>query len=123
MKPESVSPSPLAREIYRKLVKHVTAGEVSITYGQLAASVSSKIPVHPRSSKLHAALTEVTVACRARGLPNLPAIVWRAGGKHPSDGFFKIAYPRARSFERQLESWMGDHALVITYDQAWPSSL
>jgi hypothetical protein len=121
MKSESVSP--LAREIYRQLVKRVTAGEVSITYGELAAAVSAKFPVHPRSSKLHAALTEVTVACRARGLPNLPAIVWRAGGRHPSDGFFKVAYPRARSFERQLESWTGEHALVITYDHAWPSSL
>jgi hypothetical protein len=114
--------TPLARAIYRKLVKHVTAGHPSITYGELAAAVTPA--VHPRSSKLHAALTEVTEACRARGLPILPAIVWRAGATHPSDGFFKIAYPRSRSFERQLAAWRADHARVVAADKAsWPSSL
>ena len=121
MKAEAeAAPSPLARDIYRHLVKHVRAGKPSITYGELATAVE----LHPRSGKLHAALTEVTEACRARGLPMLPAIVWRADANHPSDGYYKIAHPRARSFKSQLAAWEQEHARVIGADKAsWPSAL
>lgn len=121
MKTEEVeAPSPLARSIYRQLVKHLRAGNPSITYGGLAKLVEA----HPRSAKLHAALTEVTAACRARGLPILPAIVWRADVDHPSDGYYKVAHPRARSFKSQLAAWEQEHARVIGADAAsWPSAL
>ena len=114
------APSPLARSIYRQLVKHVRRGNPSITYGELAKLVEA----HPRSAKLHAALTEVTEACRARGLPILPAIVWRADARHPSDGYYKVAHPRARSFKSQLAAWEQEHARVIGAAVAsWPSAL
>jgi hypothetical protein len=117
---EETTVSPLARSIYRQLVKHVRAGNISITYGGLAATVDQ----HPRSAKLHAALTEVTEACRTRGMPVLPAIVWRADADHPSDGYYKVAHPRARSFKSQLAAWEQEHARVIALDKAaWPSSL
>jgi hypothetical protein len=115
---------PLAREVYRVLVRHLRAGHASITYAELAAAVSAKIPIHPRSSKLHAALTEVTNACRARGLPILPAIVWRRGEDRPSDGYYKIAHPRVRSFKAQLAAWEAEHARVVAIDRAsWPATL
>jgi hypothetical protein len=94
---------------------------ISLTYGALAAALEQRI--HPRSPRLHAALTEVTLACRARGLPALPALVWRAGVRQPADGYFKIAHPRARSLRTQIAAWREEYARVVaTPPDRWPRS-
>ena len=113
----------LAKEIYRRLVRHVRAGNDSITYGELATLVSAKHPTHPRSSRLHAALGEVTTACRLRDLPILPAIVWRADAHHPSDGYYAVAHPRARSWKSQLAAWQVEHERVLRDRRRFPGAL
>jgi hypothetical protein len=115
--------TPIARQIYRHLVKEIRRGTASITYRDLATAVSEKYPVHQRSGKLHSALTEVTLACRARELPAVTAIVWKAGAHRPSDGYYEIAHPRARSWSGQLEAWRAEHARVLREAQDLPGSL
>ena len=117
------SPTPLAREIYRRLVRRLRAHQTSITYGELAAEVSREIPIHPRSPKLHAALGEVTAACRARALPIVPAIVCRADTARPSDGYYKVAHPRSRSFKSAVAAWEQELARVIAHAEALPVRL
>ncbi|MEO8703917.1 MAG: hypothetical protein ABI867_27960 [Kofleriaceae bacterium] len=124
MKPELTdSVSPLAREIYRRLVRHVRGGHASITYGELATLVSERHPIHPRSSKLHAALGEITAACRRRELPILPAIVWRADSRQPSDGYYPVAHPRSRSLKTQIAAWELEHARVLRDQAKFPGAL
>jgi hypothetical protein len=123
MKKQTVEIGPLAREIYRQLVRWLRASKPSITYGELAAEVSHKIPIHPRSSKLHAALGEVTEACRARELPMLPAIVWRSDTRRPSDGYYKLAHPRSRSYKAQVAAWEQEHARVVRDLERFPATL
>lgn len=115
--------TPMARQIYKHLAKVVRAGTQSITYRELAEAVSAKIPTHPRSSKLHAGLTEVTQICRKRELPAVTAIVWKAGAGRPSDGFFGVAYPRTRSFEARLAAWEQEHARVLAEASNLPATL
>lgn len=115
--------TPLAREIYRQLMRRLRANQPSITYGELAAEVSHKIPIHPRSSKLHAALGELTEACRARALPILPAIVWRNDTRRPSDGYYRVAHPRSRSYKSQVAAWEHEHARVVRELAQFPASL
>jgi hypothetical protein len=122
-KPDEPTLSALAREIYRRLLRHARANNPSITYGELAAAVSEKIAVHPRSSRLHSALGEVTEACRSRELPILPAIVWRADSGQPSDGYYKVAHPRARSVKTQVAAWEQEHARVLRELERFPASL
>jgi hypothetical protein len=121
--PAATALTPLAREVYRRLVRHVRAGNASITYGELAALVSQKLPIHPRSSKLHAALGEVTAACRERDLPILPAIVWRADSRQPSDGYYAAAHPRSRSLKTQIAAWEQEHARVLREQASFPVTL
>ncbi|MEJ7596753.1 MAG: hypothetical protein WKG01_02485 [Kofleriaceae bacterium] len=120
---DTTAPSPLAREIYRQLVRHLRTNHQSITYGELAAAVGAKIPTHPRSSKLHAALGELTAVCRDRDLPLLPAMVWRAGLRRPSAGYYQIAHPRARTDDSRLASWEREHDRVIREAARLPSAL
>ena len=115
--------SPLTIEIYRALRAHLLARTTSITYGQLAAAVSKKIPTHPRSSKLHAALGELTAACRARSLPCLPAMVWRTDTRRPSDGYYKLAHSRSRSELARVAAWEKEHARVVAAAARYPAVL
>jgi hypothetical protein len=85
--------SPLAHRVYKQLLGHVRRKRPSITYGELA----SALDVHPRSQKLHAALGEVSNACRHHQLPCLPAIVWRADRKQPSDATRWRIHARTRT--------------------------
>ena len=71
----------------------------------------------------HAALTEVSAACRAHDLPCLPAIVWSSTRQRPSDGYFKVAHPRLRTDQARLAAWEREHALVIRQAARFPSSL
>lgn len=120
---EQTELTPIARQIYRHLVKVLRRGTASITYGDLAVAVSEKIPIHRRSSKLHEALTELTLACRARELPAVTAMVWKSGAHRPSDGYYEIAHPRARSWTGQLEAWREEHARVLREAQDLPATL
>lgn len=111
--------SPLAQKLYRRLRKHLLAGKPSITYGQLAAAID----VHPRSPSLHAALGEVTNACRHSSLPVLPAIVWKAGLSRPSTGYYKVAHPRAHTDEAQLAAWKREYDKVVASAAEFPNDL
>ncbi len=115
--------TPLAHEIYRQLLRHLRTGKTSITYSELAAAVSKKHPTHQRSSSFLTALGEVTAACRAGGLPCLPAIVWRAGGQRPGSGYYKVAHPRARTEKSQLDAWEREHAEVVRDTSRFPPTL
>jgi hypothetical protein len=111
--------SPLANRIYKQLLSHVRRQHASITYGELAKAVD----VHRRSPKLHAALGEVTNACRHQQLPALPAIVWRADSKQPSDGYYKVAHPRAHTEDARVSAWEREHARVLREIAHFPAKL
>jgi hypothetical protein len=113
----------LAHEVYMHLLRVVRSNTRSVSYGELAVAVSKKHPTHPRSPTFHAALGEVTTACRARGLPCLPAIVWRARGKRPSSGYYAVAHPRARTEKGRLTAWQHEHAAVIGRAASYPGRL
>jgi hypothetical protein len=102
--------SPLAIKIYRHLRHRLAKKQPSITYRELAAEVSE---MHPRDPRFHAALTEVAEACRLAKLPCLPAIVWSAAKRRPSDGYYKIAHPRAHTDDERRSAWEREHARVI----------
>jgi hypothetical protein len=102
--------SPLAMKIYRTLRHRLVRKQPAITYRELAAEVSE---MHPRDPRFHAALTEVAEACRHAKLPCLPAIVWRAGKHRPSDGYYKVAHPAARTDDDKRNAWEREHARVI----------
>ncbi|HEX4450738.1 MAG TPA: hypothetical protein VH143_07700 [Kofleriaceae bacterium] len=102
--------SPLAIKIYRTLRHRLARKEPAITYRALAAEVSE---MHPRDPRFHAALTEVADACRHAKLPCLPAIVWRADKKRPSDGYYKVAHPNARTDDNKRTAWQREHARVL----------
>jgi hypothetical protein len=114
--------TPLALEIYKQLVRRVRTQHPSITYVELAELASKKIPTHQRSSKLHAALSEVTLACRAHGLPCLPAIVWKKGTTRPSEGYFKVAHPKARTEEGRRAAWEDEHTRVLKEAAKYPAT-
>jgi hypothetical protein len=111
--------SPLANRIYTKLLGHVRRNKASITYGELAEAVD----VHARSPALHAALGEVSNACRHAQLPCLPAIVWRADRKQPSDGYYKVAHPRAHTDDARIAAWEREHARVLASVAQFPTKL
>lgn len=111
--------SPLASRVYKKLVTHLRRSKPSLTYGELAAAVD----VHHRSPQLHVALGEVTNACRHHALPCLPAIVWRADVKRPSDGYYKVAHPRAQTDEARIAAWEREHAKVLSSVEKFPPKL
>lgn len=115
--------TPLAHEIYRQLLRHIRANKHSITYAELATAVSKKLPTHQRSPTFHAALGEVTAACRAAELPCLPAIVWSAAAHRPSSGYYASAHPRARTETSQLEAWEREHANVVRHATRFPPTL
>jgi hypothetical protein len=115
--------SPLAHEIYRQLLRHLRAGHSSITYGELAQKVSKKLATHQRSPHFHAALGELTVACRANALPCIPAAVWRASARRPGDGYYAIAHPRARTDEARVAAWEREHAAVVSAVDRYPVAI
>ena len=111
--------SPIANQIYKHLLSAVRKNKNSITYAELAKAVD----VHPRSPQLHAALGEVTNACRHSQLPVLPAIVCRADSKRPSDGYYKVAHPRAHTDEARVSAWERERAKVMSAAGDFPAKL
>jgi hypothetical protein len=114
--------TPFACSIYRLLLRHARKREPAITYAALAASVSAG-PVHPRSPRLHAALGEISLACRHEGLPCLPAIVWRSDTRRPSTGYYKVAHPRAHTDTARRSAWEREHASVVGALPRYPARL
>lgn len=111
--------TPLANRIYRRLVTHLRRNQASLTYGELARAID----VHHRSPQLHAALGEVSNACRHNALPCLPALVCRADSHRPSDGYFKVAHPRAHTDAARISAWEREHAKVIGAAAQYPAKL
>ena len=108
--------SPLARSIYKHLIKRLRAGKTSLSYTELSTAVRT----HRRSAHLHAALGEVTSACRVRGLPALPAIVWRSDSKMPGPAYFAFAHTRLRTDEAKRAAWEAEHAAVVRDPERFP---
>jgi hypothetical protein len=115
--------SPLATAIYKQLRKRLRTQDPSVTYAELAQGLDYRHSTHPRSPKLHAALTEVTEACKQHGLPCLPAIVCRADNHRPSTGYYKVAHPRAQTAEAQVAAWEREHARVLKDADKFPATL
>jgi hypothetical protein len=110
----------LADQIYRQLLRQARKGS-SVTYAELAARV--RPAVHPRSPAFHAALGEVSLACRHEQLPCLPAIVWRAHANRPSDGYYKVAHPRAHTEQARIAAWEREHDRVLREVEQFPARL
>ena len=115
--------SALAQEIYRQLLKLVRADKHATTYAELARAVAKKQPAHHRSPSFHAALGEVTTACKAKGLPALPAIVFRASAHRPGSGYYELAHPRAKTDDARLAAWEREHAAVVAASASFPATL
>lgn len=111
--------SPLAQKIYRQLRKQLSRKDPSITYGELADVIES----HPRSSKMHDALGEITEACRRSKLPALPAIVWKSGASHPSTGYYAVAHPRAQTDDAKQSAWEREYRLVTEHAEEFPAQI
>lgn len=111
--------SPIANQIYKHLLSTIRKNKQSITYSELAKAVD----VHPRSPALHSALGEVTNACRHAQLPVLPSIVCRADSKRPSDGYYKVAHPRAHTDDARISAWEREHAKVMNSAGDFPAKL
>lgn len=111
--------SPLAQSIYRQLLKHVRRKKASVTYGELAGANA----IHPRSPRLHAALGEISNACRHAHLPCLPAVVWRASTRRPSSGYYKVAHPRAHTDDQRASAWQREHVRVMREIDRFPRTL
>ncbi len=114
--------TPLAQRIYQQLLRHLRTNHLSITYGELAASLG-KHAVHHRSPRFTAALSEVTEWCRSQQVPCLPAIVWSRTTRRPSDGYYKIAHPRVRSEAGRIAAWQREYERVIHEADRFPASL
>jgi hypothetical protein len=118
--------SPLAIQIYKQLRRRVRTMRPLVTYKELAAAIGRAAPAlatHQRSAKLHAALGEVSRACRAAGVPCLPALVCRSGIGRPSDGYYKAAHPCVRSDQGRAEAWERELARVLDEAERFPEVL
>ena len=115
--------SPLATAIYKQLRRRLRKKPPDLTYAELAQGLDYRHATHPRSPKLHAALTEVTEACKRAGLPCLPAIVCRADNHRPSTGYYAVAHPRAETQDARVAAWAREHARVIRDADKFPTSL
>ena len=115
--------SPLATAIYKHLRRRLRHDQPSLTYAELAHGLDYRHATHPRSPQFHAALTEVTEACKQAGLPCLPAIVCAAVTKRPSAGYYKVAHPRAETDEKRMAAWQRELARVKRDAAKFPVSL
>jgi len=111
--------TPFATSVYKHLLRHARNKEPAITYAELA----SRMEIHARSPKLHAALGEISQACRHSDLPCLPAIVWRSDTRRPSTGYYTVAHPRAPSDDARISAWKREHARVVKELASYPKSL
>ncbi len=111
----------LADQIYRHLLRHARKRQSPITYAELAARL--RPAAHPRSPAFHAALGQVSQSCRHAQLPCLPAIVWAAARRRPSDGYYKVAHPRAHTDDARISAWEREHDAVMRMLETYPPTL
>jgi hypothetical protein len=115
--------SPLAAAIYKALVRRLHGSYPTLTYGELVEMLGPRHPTHLRSPVFYAALGEVSLACRARGLPCLPALVHGASSRRPGPGYYKVAHPRARTETARLAAWEAEMAAVVVAEERYPPRL
>lgn len=115
--------SPLATAIYKHLRRRLRTPVPAITYRDLAQGLDYRHATHPRSPQFHAALTEVTEACKQAGLPCLPAIVCAAVTRRPSTGYYKVAHPRAETDAKRVAAWQRELVRVKRDAAKFPVSL
>jgi hypothetical protein len=115
--------TPLAKQIYKQLLRRIRANKRSITYGELAHAISARKPIHHRSRTFHAALGEISEACRANGVPCLPAIVWRNDSQRPGDAYYRYAHPRSRTEAARTAAWKREHDAVVRDPTQFPAEL
>ena len=111
--------SPLAVAIQKVLVRRLRSRSPTLTYGELVEALAPKHPTHRRSSALHAALNEVSTACRARGVPCLPAIVHRADSGRPGPAYYRAAHPRVRSDAARIAAWEAELVAVLAASERY----
>jgi hypothetical protein len=117
------APSLLAAAIYKLLVRRLHGRTPTLTYGELVRALAPRHVTHRRSPALHAALGEVSLACRARGLPCLPALVHRADTGRPGPAYFRTAHPRVRAEAAQRAAWDVELAAVVIAEARYPPRL
>jgi hypothetical protein len=103
--------SPLADAIYELLRLRLSLTDPRITYAELARALREaadefELLTH-RSQELYAALWDVGDACRALGLPPLPALVVRADTRRPGDAYF-AGRDQGMSKGERIAVWQDD---------------
>jgi hypothetical protein len=78
--------------------------------------------VDVQDSRLSDALGEIVVACRARGLPTLAAIVVRNDTRMPGNGYYPVAHPAPGDDRVQQAIAWGNEMLLVRKTQ-FPATL
>jgi hypothetical protein len=109
--------SPLAQAIYAILQPRVPSWTPEIAYEDLVARLPPLPPpyddIDVRDPRLSDALGEIVVACRAKKLPALPAIVVRKDTRMPGIGYYPVAHPAAAGDRVQEALAWGNETLVV----------
>lgn len=88
--------SPLATACYEVLRCRVPADRPELSYTDLVSQLPAPFTrLDPNSDLLSNALGELVLACRARSLPAIAAMVVRFGEQVPGRGYYPIAHPAA----------------------------
>lgn len=118
--------SPLADAIYRILQPRVPALSPEITYEDLVARLPALPPpysgVDVQDRRLSDALGEIVIACRAKGLPALAAIVVRKDTRMPGDGYYPVAHPAAGN-DRVLQVLAWGNEMLLARKTQFPATL
>jgi hypothetical protein len=108
--------SPLADAIYDILRRRTRKRDPRITYAELARQLRGRRArfehITHRSREMYDALCEIGAACRALGLPPLPALVVRADARRPGDAYYH-GMPMTYRGER-IAAWRQDLDAVRT---------
>lgn len=112
--------SPLAKALYKILVKRLRAGVRSLTYGELVEALPDPLATHRRSRTLHTTLGAISVKCRENGLPCLPAMVWRADTERPGPTYYVYAHPNHRTEPAKTTAWKKEHARLLSAADEFP---
>ncbi len=115
----AVGLSPLAVAVQKVLIRRLRSRSPALTYGELVEALAPKHPTHRRSPALHAALGEVSAACRARGVPCLPALVHRADSGRPGPAYYRTAHPRVRSDAARIAAWEAEMVAVLAASERY----